>query len=265
MKYKSVKPFTSSTAMQFEDLLTVSRRVKGMATLRIAFGFIWAIDASFKWQPTFINGITSYLTKALDGQPPAVDAWITFWLRVMSINPHLFAYLVAITETCIALGLIFGAFTNLTCGIGILLSLMIWSTAQGFGGPYGPGSTDIGVSIIYVLVFIGLFLNSAGWSVGVDRLLASWLGRWSWLASGSMKAEEQQTASIFPPPIPLGRRRLIEQEVNAVQQRLENDESNNVLIPAEFPTRHTVTTTNSRLNAIKRQRLSPLSTSETGK
>ena len=160
MKYKSVKPFTSSTTMQFDDLLTVSWRVKAIAILRIAFGFIWAIDASFKWQPAFMNGVTSYLTKALDGQPPAVDAWITFWLRVMSINPHLFAYLVAITETCIALGLIFGAFTTLACSIGILLSLMIWSTAQGFGGPYGPGSTDIGVSLVYVVVFIEVVLKS---------------------------------------------------------------------------------------------------------
>ncbi len=38
------------------------------------------------------------------------------------------------------------------------MSLMIWSTAEGFGGPYGERSTDVGTSVIYVLVFVGLLI-----------------------------------------------------------------------------------------------------------
>jgi hypothetical protein len=30
-----------------------SRRLMGLAMLRIAFGVIWAVDASLKWQPAF--------------------------------------------------------------------------------------------------------------------------------------------------------------------------------------------------------------------
>jgi len=40
--------------------------------------------------------------------------------------------------------------------MGAVFSLAIWSTAEGFGGPYTPGATDIGTSIIYFVVFVYL-------------------------------------------------------------------------------------------------------------
>ena len=67
--------------------------------------------------------------------------------------------------------------------VGILLSVVIWTTAEGFGGPYTADSTDIGAAIIYVLVFAGLFLASAGLYWGVDRYLAPLLRRFKFLAS----------------------------------------------------------------------------------
>lgn len=85
-----------------------------------------------------------------------------------------------------ALALILGVFSNLTYVVGILLSIVIWTTAEGFGGPYVAGSTDIGAAIIYALVFVGLFLSSAGLHLGLDRRLTTILGRFSWLASGSL-------------------------------------------------------------------------------
>ena len=170
----SFKPFALSLlnkAPREASSRLASWRLGGIAALRIAFGCVWAIDAWFKWQPGFADNFSGYLTKALDGQPPAVASWINVWIQVVSVNPHLFAFLVAMAETGIALGSLFGALSKLTCLTGILLSLSIWSTAHGFGGPYGPGSTDTGVSIIYVLVFIGLFLGNAGLTFAVDRYL----------------------------------------------------------------------------------------------
>jgi thiosulfate dehydrogenase (quinone) large subunit len=172
--YVSYKPFALSplngTPREASPQL-VSWRFGGIAIVRIAFGCVWAIDAWFKWQLDFADNFTSYLTKASDGQPPAIALWINLWIHVVSVNPHLFAFLVAMGETGIALGLLLGALSKLTCLTGILLSLSIWSTAHGFGGPYGPGSTDIGISIIYMLVFMGLFLGNAGLTFGVDRYL----------------------------------------------------------------------------------------------
>ena len=168
------------------DAVTLSSwRMRGMGILRIAFGLVWAVDAWFKWQPDFINNFSSYLTGSLDGQPGWVQGWINFWINVVKVDPHVFAHLVAIGETAVALGLIFGLFSNLTYIVGILLSVVIWTTAEGFGGPYTAGSTDIGAAIIYVLVFAGLFLASAGLYWGVDRSLAPLLGRFKFLASGA--------------------------------------------------------------------------------
>src|SRR5450759_4767637 len=88
-------------------------RLTGIGLLRITFGAIWAIDAWFKWQPDFINNFTTYLTGAQQDQPAWVQSWIGFWVNVVNVDPHVFAHLVAIGETAIAAGLIFGVLTNL--------------------------------------------------------------------------------------------------------------------------------------------------------
>ena len=172
---------TSETSFR---LTSTYWREKWIGILRIVFGIVWAIDAWFKWQTDFQNNFVSYLTGALDGQPALAHVWINFWIQVVQFNPHLLAQLVALCETAVAIGLIFGIFSNVTMIGGFFLSLMIWSTAEGFGGPYMPGSTDIGTSVIYAIAFVGLFLSSSGLYLGVDRWLTPRLGRLSILASG---------------------------------------------------------------------------------
>ncbi len=162
-------------------------RLTGIAILRIVFGLVWGIDAWFKWQPSFVDNFVSYTTGALDGQPPQVRAWIHFWHHVVAVDPHVFAHAVAVGETALALALILGAFSNLTGVVGVLLSAVIWSTAEGFGGPYVAGSTDIGAAVIYVLVFAGLFLAQAGLVLGLDRRLTPALGHWGFLAAGPLQ------------------------------------------------------------------------------
>ena len=164
-----------------------SWKLNAFGALRILFGVIWGIDAWFKWQPDFINSFTTYLSGAQADQPTWVHHWIGFWINVVGVDPTVFAYLVAIGETAIAVALILGVFTNLTVVLGSLLSLMIWSTAEGFGGPYTSGSTDVGAAVIYPLVFAGLFLASAGLYLGFDRKLTAALGRLGFLASGQIR------------------------------------------------------------------------------
>jgi uncharacterized membrane protein YphA (DoxX/SURF4 family) len=168
--------------------------MEGIGILRIVFGMIWAVDAWFEWQPDFINKFTDYLTGALDGQPAGVQAWVNFWINVVKVDPHVFAHIVAIAEVLVAIGLIFGVFSNLTNLGGALLSLVIWSTAEGFGGPYVPGSTDIGAAVIYAFVFGVLFFANAGLVLGLDRLLTPVLGRLGFLASGS--SHQQSGANL---------------------------------------------------------------------
>lgn len=167
-------------------------RMQGIGMLRIVFGLVWGIDAWFKWQPDFINNFTGYLTNAQqqDGQPAIVQNWIGFWINTVKVDPHVFAHGIAVAETLIALALIFGVLSNLTYVGGALISVVIWSTAESFGGPYTAGSTDIGAAIIYVLVFAGLFLAYAGRYIGLDNRVGAKLGRFSWLASGPAPADE---------------------------------------------------------------------------
>ena len=144
---------------------------KPFAILRIIFGGVWLIEASFKWNPVFLNNFTSYLTSGAQGQSALVQAWVNLWIQGVSVNPHLFGIIVAIAETCLGVSLIFGLFTEFAIVGGTALSLVIWSTAEGFGGPYAAGSTDIGAAIIYVLVFVALWFGRCWRSFGLDSLI----------------------------------------------------------------------------------------------
>lgn len=141
---------------------------KGFALLRIAFGMVWGIDAYFKWQPAFFAGFSESVKAALSNQPFLLQTWIRIWITITSYNSHHFAILTAIVETIIALGLLFGIFTRYIIYIGIILSLLIWSTAEGFGGPHTSSSTDIGAAIIYVFVFIALLLGRSWEAYSID-------------------------------------------------------------------------------------------------
>ena len=179
-----VPPKTRTNAMA-----QTTWRTKGIVVVRIAMGLIWVVNAWLKWQPNFIKNFTGYLKNAADGQPSAIQSWINFWQGIMQIDPTAFAIIVAILETALAISLIFGLFSNVGYVGGALLSLIIWSVAEGFGGPYGPNSTDIGAAIIYVPVFALLFFSSAGLYWGVDGWLTSRLGRWGFLASAPLPTE----------------------------------------------------------------------------
>ena len=144
---------------------------KSFAVLRVIFGGVWLIDASFKWSPAFINSFTDYLNQGAEGQPALVQAWINLWVHTVGVNPQFFAVIVALGETAIAIGLLFGFFTEVAIAGGIALSFVIWSTAEGFGGPYVAGSTDIGAAIIYIIVFIALWLGRSWRRYSLDSSL----------------------------------------------------------------------------------------------
>lgn len=148
--------------------------------LRIVFGVIWLVDAVLKWQPGFHRGYMDQLMGQAQGQPGWLHGWFQFWINLQHPHPYVWAYLVAALETLIALALIFGFARKLTYVGAIVLSLLIWATAEGFGGPYTAGTSDVGTAIIYALVFAGLLLlndydGPAHYSV--DRYLEA---RWSW-------------------------------------------------------------------------------------
>ncbi len=159
-------------------------RQQGIAAVRIMFGLIWGVAAWLKWQPAFQNSFVDQVSGARDGQPALVQGWISFWANLIGANPLLFARIEATTESAIALCLIFGLLSNLTYIVGMFLSLGIWSTAEGFGGPYVAGhSTDVGTALPYAVVFAILLAIAAGRYYSLDSWLSPKLGRLSFLAT----------------------------------------------------------------------------------
>lgn len=121
---------------------------------RIVFGLIWLVDSFFKFQPDFIKSLPDLIKEGAASQPAWLGGWFNLWVNVTSSNPTPWAYLIGLTELGLAISLIFGFMRKIGYSVGILTSLIIWSVPEGFGGPYGPTSTDIGTGIIYAVVFV---------------------------------------------------------------------------------------------------------------
>lgn len=130
---------------------------KHVALLRIVFGLMWAIDASFKWTPYFRDSFLGSIKTAAQGQADWFNPWFNFWTKLLGHNPHLFAILTALFETLLAIALIFGIARRTAYLAGAVFSFLIWAIAEGFGGPYTSQSTDIGTGIIYTVVLLSLY------------------------------------------------------------------------------------------------------------
>lgn len=128
--------------------------------LRIGFGLIWLVDAILKWLPGFRADYMDTIMGISQDQPGWLQPWFRFWIDLQHPRSNFFAYLVAMIETVIALALIFGFARKLTYISAAVFSLLIWTTAEGFGGPYTAGSADVGTALLYALVFTSLLALS---------------------------------------------------------------------------------------------------------
>ncbi|HSW77390.1 MAG TPA: DoxX family protein [Candidatus Chromulinivoraceae bacterium] len=159
---------------------------KHTALLRIAFGFVWLINAAFKWNPSFRDNFLDQATSAAQGQPDWLSPWFQFWTHILSYNPHLFAISIAVIETLLALALIFGFARRTVYLLAAVFCLLIWAIPEGFGGPYTNTSTDVGAGIIYVVVFLALYgldrlAHTAAWSI--DQYITKRLTWWAIIAN----------------------------------------------------------------------------------
>lgn len=171
--------------------------------LRITFGIIWAIDAALKWLPGFRSGYMNVIMGEAAGQPGWLKPWFDFWITLQHPRAGFFAYLAAVVETLIAVALIAGFARKATYLSAALFSVVIWATAEGFGGPYTSGASDIGTAIIYAVVFLGLLALSA--YAGVARYSADYYleRRFSWwwkIAEVRHPAAAPTARATVPPP-----------------------------------------------------------------
>lgn len=131
---------------------------------RVLFGLLWAFDAFLKWQPAFLHHFMDQLVPAMQGQPGWIAAFIQLVITVVHfIGPYPVAIVVAVVETMIAASLLTGRGLKLFVPIGLLYSLAVWMTAEGWGGPYTAAGTGvrgnvIGNVIIYAFIFAYLWV-----------------------------------------------------------------------------------------------------------
>jgi len=124
--------------------------------IRIILGVVWLIDGSLKFQPEFVDSFSGLIKSA--GQPGWLQPWFNFWYNVTVGNAAPFVYGIGILEISLGVALVLGVVRKLAYIGGLIISLLIWAVPEGFGGPYGPGSTDIGTGITYSFVFLSLII-----------------------------------------------------------------------------------------------------------
>ncbi|HEU0276739.1 MAG TPA: multicopper oxidase domain-containing protein [Rhodanobacteraceae bacterium] len=136
-------------------------RAMARTALRVAFGIIWVVNAAFTWTGQFADHYVGYLHNAAQGQPAWSAFWFDTWIAVITPHAGLFIWITRIIETLLAIALVLGIARKSVYFAGALFSLLVWSTAEGFGGPYAVGAANMGTGIVYVLVFIALLtINS---------------------------------------------------------------------------------------------------------
>ena len=143
------------------DRWFVRNGLKLSRTFAIIFGIIWGIDGFFKFQPGMVQAFPSMVSAAAAGQPSFLHGWYSFWIAQASANPAFWVYLTGVLELALAVALIAGLMRKTAYMGGFVLSLLIWAVPEGFGGPYGPTSTDIGTGIVYAMVFLFLLMLNA--------------------------------------------------------------------------------------------------------
>lgn len=148
--------------MRLNDRGTSPWTFVAASAIRAAFGLVWAINAYLTWRPEFAEHYVGYLHNAAAGQPGWLAGWFDFWIGLVGPRVGFFVVLTRIIEMIIAAGLLLGLARKPVYIVGLLFSLLVWSTAEGFGGPYATGASNLGPGLAYVLVFGALIV--------IDRL-----------------------------------------------------------------------------------------------
>ncbi|MGH7737736.1 MAG: multicopper oxidase domain-containing protein [Candidatus Tyrphobacter sp.] len=171
------------------------------AALRVAFGVIWVVGAALTWRPDFAVHYVGYLHNAAHGQPGWLAAWFAIWIALVTPHAALFVWLTRIIESTIALALLAGFARKTLYIVGALFSLLIWSTAEGFGGPYTAGANNMGTAISYVLIFISLIaISSRGGRspYSLDFFIEQRWPHWRHIAESSSDAVLERAPQILP-------------------------------------------------------------------
>src|SRR5215469_11311937 len=200
--------------------------LSAVTLFRIAFGIVWLVDGVIKFLWLQSSDVIKLVQNASQGQPAWLHPWYNFWKTSLTSTPTVFLHGIGLIELSLGCALVLGFLRKSAYLCGIMLSLMIWSIVEGFGGPYGPGSTDVGTAIMYAFIFFAIIIieRSSNYNrYSLDVLIERKLNGWKHLAEfyedkgSSTRPDEFQTACKAVDPL-LVENVLSQQQQNPQQQ-----------------------------------------------
>src|SRR5215467_16070829 len=159
------------------------RSLIAFTLFRVAFGVVWLVDGSMKFLLCQPSDVIKLIQDASQGQPGWLHPWYNFWLASLTSAPATCLHGIGSIELALGSALVIGFLRKSVYLGGIILSLMIWSIVEGFGGPYKSGSTstDIGAAIMYAFIFVAIIIveRSSNYSRhSLDALIERKLNGW---------------------------------------------------------------------------------------
>ena len=168
------------------------KSITAFTAFRIAFGIVWVIDGLMKFVWLQTSDVIDLVQGAGQGQPAWLQPWYNFWIASVTSAPSAFLYGIGTIELALGFALVIGFLRKTAYLGGIILSLMIWTIDEGFGGPYGPGATDIGAAIMYAFVFVGIIIFERSADYGNYSLDILLVRRWNtWRRISELYSEKK--------------------------------------------------------------------------
>jgi uncharacterized membrane protein YphA (DoxX/SURF4 family) len=149
----------------------VQWRQRCMTVLRVGAGLFCGFDAWMKWH---LSGnqqqLISYLHNATHSTTAPLAMWSTIWLTIAQHYPQILAGPLALFEICLALCLISGAFTRVAALGGFVFTCLCYPLAIGYPTISSQSTPDLGITLVALFMFAGLFMSNAGRPYGLDAL-----------------------------------------------------------------------------------------------
>jgi len=165
----------------------ISQGEQAIEILRIGLGVIWALNLLFIVVPSSDYwGSFPAVAASFGASTPGGPGFANF----VAAHSLLFAWVIAIATTYLAIALLFGLTTRLACIVGIIASAVFFWTQYSTTFAF-PGGTDVGPHPLYIVMSVILLLGGAGryWS----------LDRWFW-KSGRSAVHRLGRWVAGPPP-----------------------------------------------------------------
>jgi hypothetical protein len=135
--------------------------------LRVGVGVVWLINLVFIIDPAN-HYWSTFSSVALTYAPSTVGG--PGFAQYVSGHPLFFSWVVAIATGYLGVALTFGLTTRLACFVGSFFSAILLATQFGVTF-FFPGGTDVGEHPLYILIYSGLLLGSAGTGYSLDTWL----------------------------------------------------------------------------------------------